>query len=120
MNDLPSGGIKHGTLVEVDDFSQDLSLILTVNHAKIDTTLIPEGFYINGDVTPRPVANKNANVTNGDEGICQVLEKEKEVYKRKRGSIEQESPGAENVTSAKRRDVSSVGADDGVKVFNVE
>ncbi len=68
----------------------------------------------------QPATHKNENVTAGDEGICQVLEKEKEVNKRKRGSIEQDSPGAENVTSTKRRDVSSVGADDGVKVVNVE
>ncbi len=82
--------------------------------------MIPEGFYVKGDVVMQPATHKNENVAAGDEGICQVLEKEKKVNKRKRDSIEQDSPGAENVTSTKRRDLSSVGVDDGIKVVNVE
>ncbi len=101
--------------------------MLTVNHAEIDLHVVPEGFYLKGDVVmQQPAAQQNEDVT-GDGEICHVLEKEKEGNKRKRDSMEQYDPGCENVSSSgKRRGVSSsnVGAaaadDGGVKVISFE
>ncbi len=78
--------------------------MLTVNHAEIDINVISEGFYLKGDVVMQPVTQQNENgISSGDDGgICQVLEKEKEGRKRKRGgSMEQYySPGVENDDSS--------------------
>jgi len=51
LTKLPGGGIKNGTIVRVEDFSQDLEVDLCIVHnAQLDEKDVPDLFLIGGDV----------------------------------------------------------------------
>ncbi|CAM9189780.1 unnamed protein product, partial [Laminaria digitata] len=56
LKDLPGGGVNNDTTVEVEDYSQDLTIKLSVFQQTFDEEEVPEGFTISGDATARPAA----------------------------------------------------------------
>ena len=55
LKDMPSGGMVDGTLVSVEDFSQDMEVELLVHHkpvADFNEEVNPEGFHVGGEVRP--------------------------------------------------------------------
>ncbi|CAM9302316.1 unnamed protein product, partial [Chrysoparadoxa australica] len=50
LADMPGGGIKDGTQVSVEDFSQDLTINLIIYHAILDEEEYPDGFKVVGAV----------------------------------------------------------------------
>ncbi|CAM9900329.1 unnamed protein product, partial [Phaeothamnion confervicola] len=48
LRDLPAGGVRDGTQLSVEDFSQDLSFAVNVYQREFDPEKVPEGFEIAG------------------------------------------------------------------------
>lgn len=77
---LPCGGIRHGTVLLIEDFSQDLTVQVTIHHQDVWPTkdgeddgneVDPHKFVLGGDKPCVPVAGTSAEVAgkeNGDNG----------------------------------------------------
>ena len=76
LTDLPCGGIQHGTVIAIEDFTQDLTVEVVVTHVEhwpvtAEEEVADDHKFIVGGTKPKPVAaaataSASTTMTNGD------------------------------------------------------
>lgn len=100
LQDLPAGGIKGGSMVQIEDFYQNLEVeINIIQRDEWDEEKEPDGFFIGGEI-PVAAAESNEGATDGatsekkddedDDVVMMVDEPEEPSKKRSRDDDEKE------------------------------
>jgi len=114
--DCPAGGIKDGTMVDVEDFSQNLKFQIIVQQAEVDKEDNPHLFAVSGDqpVTKEEKSTSSSSssaITNGhaheqdDDVVIVVKNSSRDVKKRNRSDNEPDL--SDHSASSKRSKMSS-------------